>query len=121
MESGIPQTASAAAGQLAAAAQERDRRPRVSMNGRAPWPSAAARIPIPASGRSAVTARGASRGEDDGNRDRRRDLAREAARAGQPLPAEYHRLFRWWFILGWPAFAAMLVVFHLMIQKPQLW
>jgi hypothetical protein len=29
-------------------------------------------------------------------------------------------LFRCWFALGWPAFAAVLVIFHLMIQKPAL-
>ena len=49
---------------------------------------------------------------------RMRDLAVEAARAGEPLPPAYHRLFRWWFALGWPAFGAVLVIFHLMIEKP---
>jgi uncharacterized membrane protein len=35
-----------------------------------------------------------------------------------PLPAEYHRLFRRWFILGWPAFLGLVVVFFLMVLKP---
>ena len=38
--------------------------------------------------------------------------------SGQPLPAEYHRLFRVWFLLGWPAFTALIAVFFLMLAKP---
>jgi uncharacterized membrane protein len=38
--------------------------------------------------------------------------------AHKPLPDEYHRLFRVWFILGWPAFAALAAVFFLMVAKP---
>jgi uncharacterized membrane protein len=34
-----------------------------------------------------------------------------------PLPPAYHRLFRLWFILGWPAFIALLAVFFLMVLK----
>ena len=54
---------------------------------------------------------------------RLRSLAREAAAAGQPLPFAYHRLFRWWFAFGFPAFAAVLAIFWLMITRPafQLW
>jgi uncharacterized membrane protein len=51
---------------------------------------------------------------------RMRDLAIEAAREAQPLPAEYHRLFRLWFAFGFPAFAAVLAIFWLMIARPQL-
>ncbi|MCW6511016.1 DUF2269 family protein [Lichenifustis flavocetrariae] len=47
-----------------------------------------------------------------------RDLAAQAAATSQPLPAAYDRLFRWWFVLGVPAFGSVLVIFHLMIQKP---
>jgi uncharacterized membrane protein len=47
-----------------------------------------------------------------------RDLAAAARDAGAPLPAQYHRLFRTWFILGWPAFAGMIGIFILMIVKP---
>lgn len=52
---------------------------------------------------------------------RARDLAGRAADANQPLPPEYHRAMRLWFTLGWPAFIALLVVFLLMIAKPDLW
>jgi uncharacterized membrane protein len=34
------------------------------------------------------------------------------------LPDEFHRLFRVWFLLGWPAFAALVAVFFLMVAKP---
>jgi hypothetical protein len=32
--------------------------------------------------------------------------------------AAYHRLFRWWFAFGFPAFAAVLAIFWLMITRP---
>ena len=35
-----------------------------------------------------------------------------------PLPHEYHRLFRLWFALGWPAFLGLVAVFFLMVMKP---
>jgi uncharacterized membrane protein len=50
---------------------------------------------------------------------RLRDLATEAARTGAPLPRAYHRLFWWWFAFGFPAFAAVLGIYWLMIAKPQ--
>lgn len=49
---------------------------------------------------------------------RARDLARQAAAAGAPLPASYHRVMRWWFWLGWPAFLSVLAIFWLMVMKP---
>lgn len=49
---------------------------------------------------------------------RMRDLARRAAADGGALPAAYHRCFRYWFLLGWPAFAGVLGVFWLMVAKP---
>ncbi|PVM83609.1 DUF2269 family protein [Caulobacter endophyticus] len=49
---------------------------------------------------------------------RLRDLADAAAKAGQPLPERYHRLFRAWFMLGFPAFAAVLAIVWLMLAKP---
>jgi len=49
-----------------------------------------------------------------------RDLAAEAAAAGAPLPEIYHRLFRLWFAFGFPAFAAVLAIFWLMIARPAL-
>jgi len=50
-----------------------------------------------------------------------RDLSAAAARAGSPLPDAYHRCMHWWFVLGWPAFVAVLGAFWLMIAKPSLW
>jgi uncharacterized membrane protein len=50
-----------------------------------------------------------------------RELASEAARTGAPLPRAYHRLFWTWFAFGFPAFAAVLAIFWLMIAKPALW
>jgi uncharacterized membrane protein len=38
--------------------------------------------------------------------------------SGKPLPDEFHRLFRVWFLLGWPAFTAFVAVFFLMVAKP---
>ena len=49
---------------------------------------------------------------------RMRGLAAAAVEARAPLPAAYHRLFRWWFVFGFPAFAAVLVIIWLMIAKP---
>jgi uncharacterized membrane protein len=51
---------------------------------------------------------------------RMRDLAAAAAASGGPLPAEYHRLFRWWFAFGFPAFTAVLAIFWLMIARPEI-
>lgn len=48
-------------------------------------------------------------------------LARQAAGAGTPLGAEFTRLTRWWFALGWPAFLALVAAFALMVAKPPLW
>jgi uncharacterized membrane protein len=38
--------------------------------------------------------------------------------SGDPLPPEYHRLFRVWFVLGWPAFLGLIAIFFLMVMKP---
>jgi uncharacterized membrane protein len=51
---------------------------------------------------------------------RMRNFAREAAAADAPLPAQYHRLFRLWFAFGFPAFAAVLMIFWLMITRPEI-
>lgn len=47
-----------------------------------------------------------------------RDLAAEAARRGAPLPPRYFSLFRIWFVLGFPAFAAVTGIVWLMLAKP---
>lgn len=49
---------------------------------------------------------------------RLRDLARSAAATGQPLGADYDRLFRIWFACGFPAFAGVLAILWLMITRP---
>jgi len=51
---------------------------------------------------------------------RLRDLAAEALRGAAPLPPQYHRLFRIWFWLGWPAFTGVIAIVALMIWKPTL-
>ena len=51
---------------------------------------------------------------------RLRDLARAARDAGQRLPDRYHRLYRWWFAFGFPAFAAVLAIVWLMLTKPSI-
>ena len=52
---------------------------------------------------------------------RARDLAAHAAAAGTALPPAYFRAMRAWFVLGWPAFLAVIAIFWLMIAKPVLW
>jgi uncharacterized membrane protein len=44
-------------------------------------------------------------------------LEREAA--GEPIDrVRYERLFRTWFLLGWPAFGGLVLVYFLMVMKP---
>jgi len=45
-------------------------------------------------------------------------LAEQAVADGSELPPAYSRLYRLWFALGWPAFAAVLGIYWLMIAKP---
>ena len=52
---------------------------------------------------------------------RMKRLAEQAVAGGTELPAEYDRLYRIWFILGWPAFTAMIGIFYLMLAQPALW
>jgi uncharacterized membrane protein len=54
---------------------------------------------------------------------RMRDLAAAAVAENAPLPDDYRRLFNVWFAFGFPAFAAVLAIFWLMIQRPSfvLW
>jgi len=47
-------------------------------------------------------------------------MAAHAAQAGDDLPDRYWRFARLWEALGYPAFVAMLVVFALMVMKPDL-
>ena len=49
-----------------------------------------------------------------------RRLMNEAVAAGKPVPERVHRLMRIWFALGWPAFAALIAIFGLMVARPGL-
>jgi uncharacterized membrane protein len=49
-----------------------------------------------------------------------RAIAKASLIAGTPLPEKYFRYLRYWFILGWPAFAGLLAIFYLMIFKPDV-
>ena len=40
-------------------------------------------------------------------------------KTGADLPKRYHRLCKIWFILGWPAFVGLVMVFFLMAAKPE--
>ena len=51
---------------------------------------------------------------------RMRALARHADAFNTALPAQYQRLLRIWFLLGIPAFVALLVVYWLMVFKPAI-
>jgi uncharacterized membrane protein len=51
---------------------------------------------------------------------RMRDLAVAAVAKGAALPRQYHRIFWWWFAFGFPAFAAVLGIFWLMIARPAI-
>jgi uncharacterized membrane protein len=47
-------------------------------------------------------------------------LANIALRSGGALPPLYFRYAKWWFILGWPAFLAVIAIFYLMVFQPDL-
>jgi uncharacterized membrane protein len=51
---------------------------------------------------------------------RMRDLARTVVKSVAPLPPAYNRLWRFWFALGFPAFASVAAIMWLMIAKPDL-
>lgn len=51
---------------------------------------------------------------------RMRRLAETAAASEAPLPEEYHRLFRTWFLSGIPAFASVLAIVWLMVARPTI-
>lgn len=44
----------------------------------------------------------------------------DATPPDMPLPARYFQLSRMWFRLGWPAFIAVIVIFWLMVTKPEI-
>lgn len=52
---------------------------------------------------------------------RMRVLAETARATAGALPPDYYSAMRLWFILGWPAFIALLAILALMVMKPALW
>jgi len=49
-----------------------------------------------------------------------RNLARAALERNEPLPVHYHKLYRAWFLCGFPAFLAVLAIVWLMIARPSI-
>ncbi len=45
-------------------------------------------------------------------------IAQECLKTQMPLPERYERLMKIWFVLGIPAFIALVIVFGLMVMKP---
>ncbi len=52
---------------------------------------------------------------------RMRKFAIRASERGEPLAEEYHSAMKLWFILGWPAFVSLAIVFILMVMRPEIW
>lgn len=52
---------------------------------------------------------------------RMRNLAQAAISRNTDLDHRYTRLQRAWFLLGIPAFCALIIVYYLMVFKPTLW
>ncbi len=46
-------------------------------------------------------------------------MCRQALVSQIALPARYYRLFKIWFILGWPAFFSLVLIVYFMVAKPQ--
>ncbi|WP_406648564.1 DUF2269 domain-containing protein [Aliisedimentitalea scapharcae] len=51
---------------------------------------------------------------------RLRDMARHAVATGGDLTPRYDRLFAIWFVCGFPAFAAVLAIVWLMLERPDI-
>lgn len=49
---------------------------------------------------------------------RMRNILVECVETNADIPNRYHTYFKCWFVLGWPAFVSLVVVFFLMVQKP---
>lgn len=52
---------------------------------------------------------------------RMRRFAAAASERGDSLPPDYRRAMKLWFILGWPAFLSLMIVFALMVMRPDFW
>lgn len=40
-----------------------------------------------------------------------KNMVAKAVETGEALPARYYRLFKIWFLLGWPAFIGLVIIF----------
>jgi uncharacterized membrane protein len=49
---------------------------------------------------------------------RLRTIVNKSFKENIKLPAEYYKLFKIWFYLGWPAFISLVIIFFLMVFKP---
>lgn len=49
-----------------------------------------------------------------------RDMAKHALDTGEALPRRYWKLDRWWVMLGSLAFPAIIIVFYLMVYRPEI-
>ncbi|PPC97531.1 MAG: DUF2269 domain-containing protein [Methylotenera sp.] len=49
---------------------------------------------------------------------RLRNILLECVENKTTIPNQYVKLFRIWFLLGWPAFIGLIVVFFMMVTKP---
>lgn len=49
---------------------------------------------------------------------RLRNILIECIANKSAIPQQYFKLFRVWFLLGWPAFMGLIVVFFMMVGKP---
>lgn len=47
-----------------------------------------------------------------------KNMCKEAIEKDTKLPERYNKLFLIWFLLGWPAFVGLIIVFYLMVAKP---
>ncbi|MEN8205432.1 MAG: DUF2269 domain-containing protein [Pseudomonadota bacterium] len=47
-----------------------------------------------------------------------RTILNEIRENDTSLPPKYQKLFNIWFILGWPAFISLILIFFLMVYKP---
>ncbi len=47
------------------------------------------------------------------------DFARASLESRSELPAMYFAYMRVWFLLGWPAFIAIIAIFAMMVAKPE--
>lgn len=51
---------------------------------------------------------------------RMKNMAEQAVASNTALPSLYWRYARWWEALGYPAFVAMVIIYILMVAKPDL-